>query len=70
MRRGGIANTPDGRLAVSLERVYDDDIALWSEPQAALLRPHAATTRANDAIDWANIIEEIESVASEQRHAV
>ena len=41
---------------------YDDDILLWSERQAALLRQHAATARTNDAIDWSNIIEEVEDV--------
>ena len=42
---------------------YDNDIVVWSERQARLLRQHAAQTRANDpAIDWPNIIEEIESV--------
>jgi hypothetical protein len=50
--------------------LYDEDIVLWSERQAALLRQHAAAARVNDAIDWPNIIEEIESVGSEQRHAV
>lgn len=50
--------------------LYDDDILLWSERQAALLRQHAATARANDAIDWPNIIEEIESVGNEQQFAV
>ena len=50
--------------------LYDEDILLWSERQAELLRRHAATARANDAIDWPNIIEEIESVGSEQLHAV
>ena len=50
--------------------LYDEDIVLWSERQAELLRQHAATARANDAIDWPNIIEEIESVGIEQRHAV
>jgi hypothetical protein len=50
---------------------YDSDILVWSEHQAQLLRQHAAGTRANDAaIDWPNIIEEIESVGSEQLHAV
>ncbi|MBV9117199.1 MAG: DUF29 family protein, partial [Acetobacteraceae bacterium] len=34
------------------------------------LRRHAAADRSNDAIDWANIIEEIESVGREQLHAV
>jgi hypothetical protein len=50
--------------------LYDEDILLWSERQAQLLRQHAATARANDAIDWPNIIEEIESVGNEQRFAV
>ncbi len=51
--------------------LYDDDILLWSERQANLLRRHAAGERANDAaLDWANIIEEIESVGNEQLHAV
>jgi uncharacterized protein DUF29 len=50
--------------------LYDEDVVLWSERQAELLRHHAATARANDAIDWPNIIEEIESVGNEQRFAV
>jgi hypothetical protein len=41
---------------------YDVDILLWSERQAALLRQHATTARTNDAIDWPNIIEEVEDV--------
>jgi hypothetical protein len=43
---------------------------LWSERQAELLRQHAAQARENDAIDWPNIIAEIESVGNEQRFAV
>lgn len=50
--------------------LYDDDIVLWSERQAALLRQRAATACENDAIDWPNVIEEIESVGNEQRFAV
>jgi hypothetical protein len=51
--------------------VYDDDIVLWSERQAELLRRHAAGERSNDVVpDWPNIIEEIESVGREQLHAV
>ena len=51
--------------------VYDDDIVLWSERQADLLRRHVAGDRTNDAApDWPNIIEEIESVGREQLHAV
>jgi uncharacterized protein DUF29 len=49
---------------------YDTDILLWSEDQAALLRRLVAGERVNDRIDWTNVIEEIESVGSEQLHAV
>ena len=49
---------------------YDTDILTWSEHQAELLRRVAAGDQMNETPDWANIIEEIESVGSEQRHAV
>lgn len=42
--------------------LYEDDVLLWSERQADLLRRHAAVARSNDAIDWPNVIEEIEDV--------
>ena len=50
--------------------LYDVDVLEWSEHQARLLRRHAAGEPANEAPDWANIIEEIESVGREQMHAV
>ena len=50
--------------------LYDDDILLWSERQAQLLRRLAAGERVNDQVDWENVIEEVESVGSEQLHAV
>ncbi len=50
--------------------LYGDDILLWSEQQAELLRQHRGGCRENDAIDWPNVIEEIESVGNEQLHAV
>jgi hypothetical protein len=51
--------------------LYEDDILTWSERQADLLRRHAAGERANDgAIDWPNIIEEIEDVGSNRSQAV
>ena len=51
--------------------LYEEDVVLWSECQVELLRRHAAGERVNDgALDWSNIIEEIESVGNEQRHAV
>lgn len=51
--------------------LYDADILEWSEQQAALLRRRAAGELVNEAdLDWPNIAEEIESVGSEQLHAV
>jgi Domain of unknown function DUF29 len=51
--------------------LYERDVVLWAEEQAAHLRSVAAGERVNDAdLDWPNIIEEIESVGSEQVHAV
>lgn len=50
---------------------YDADILVWSERQAELLRRRAAGELVNEAeLDWPNIAEEIESVGSEQLHAV
>ena len=61
-----------GSTAIMSEAtLYDEDIILWSERQAALLRRRAAGELVNDTdLDWANIAEEIESVGNEQRHAV
>jgi hypothetical protein len=51
--------------------LYDTDFLLWSEQQTGLLRRRAAGELVNEAeLDWPNIAEEIESVGSEQRHAV
>jgi hypothetical protein len=51
--------------------LYDDDILLWSERQADLLRRRAAGELVSEAeLDWPNIAEEIESVGHEQLHAV
>ena len=51
--------------------LYDTDILLWSEEQAARLRQVAANDRRNaNSLDWANIIEEIEDVGRSQLHAV
>ena len=49
---------------------YDVDVLEWSEHQARLLRQHAAGEGGNEAPDWANIIEEIESVGQSQVDAV
>jgi hypothetical protein len=50
--------------------LYEADILLWSEQQRDLLRRVAAGEAVNEAPDWPNIIEEIESVGNEQLHAV
>ena len=50
--------------------LYDDDILEWSERQARLLRDLAAGKPGNEAPDWANVIEEIESVGRSQLSAV
>jgi hypothetical protein len=50
--------------------LYDTDILLWSERQRDLLKRVAAGEAVNEAPDWPNIIEEIESVGNEQLHAV
>ncbi|WP_428487199.1 DUF29 family protein [Rhodopila sp.] len=42
--------------------LYDEDILLWSERQRDLLRRVAAGEPVNEAPDWPNIIEEVESV--------
>lgn len=50
--------------------LYDEDVLEWSEHQARLLRQHAAGKGGNEAPDWANIIEEVESVGQSQVDAV
>ena len=49
---------------------YDTDVLEWSEHQARLLRQHAAGQPGNEPPDWANIIEEVESVGRSQLVAV
>src|ERR1700722_9949169 len=51
--------------------LYETDILLWSEQQADLLRRHAAGERVDAAaIDWPNIVEEIEDVGRGERNSV
>ena len=50
--------------------LYDEDILLWSEHQAELLRRLAAGEPVNERPDWANIIEEVESVGRSDLSAV
>ncbi|MBL6455747.1 DUF29 domain-containing protein [Belnapia sp. T6] len=53
-----------------MDGLYDRDILLWSEQQADLLRRLAAGERVNDAVDWTNLIDEVESVGRSELHAV
>jgi len=50
--------------------LYESDILVWSEQQANLLRRLAHGERVNDQLDWEHLIEEVESVGSEQLRAV
>ena len=50
--------------------LYDDDIVTWSEHQAAALRALSAKPELSNAVDWANVIEEIESLGRSQISAV
>lgn len=46
--------------------LYDRDALAWSEQQADLLRRLAAGERVNDAVDWPNLIEEVQDVGLSQ----
>jgi hypothetical protein len=50
--------------------LYTADILRWSGQQADLLRRLACGERVNDAIDWENVAEEVESVGWSELHAV
>ena len=42
--------------------LYERDALAWAEHQAALLRRLAAGERLDEAVDWANVIEEVADV--------
>jgi hypothetical protein len=46
--------------------LYDRDFVLWAETQAAALRA-AARTGTNQALDWENLAEEVESLGRADR---
>jgi len=48
--------------------LYDQDFIGWTEQQARLLRQAAASS--NLGLDWANLIEEVESLGRSQYHAL
>jgi hypothetical protein len=49
--------------------LYDTDIVAWADRQVEELR-RLAEAGVTNAVDWANVIEEIESVGRSERHAV
>jgi hypothetical protein len=48
--------------------LYGDDILLWSERQAALLRRMGAGEQVNDQVDWEHVAEEIDGVGHSEPH--
>jgi hypothetical protein len=56
------ARMPDG--------LYQRDALAWAEHQAVLLRRLASGERLNEAIDWPNVIEEIQDVGLSELRAV
>ena len=52
------------------QSLYDEDILIWSEQQAAALRKLAARRDLPNELDLANVIEEIEDVGRSEFHTV
>ena len=50
--------------------LYDEDILVWSEQQAAALRSLASRRDLPNELDLANVIEEIEDVGRSEFHTV
>ena len=49
--------------------LYRRDALAWAEQQAALLRRLAAGERLNEAVDWANVIDEVQDVGLSELRA-
>jgi hypothetical protein len=49
--------------------LYERDALAWAEQQAALLRRLAAGERLNEAVDWPNVIEELQDVGLSELRA-
>ena len=49
--------------------LYERDALAWAEQQAALLRRLAAGERLNEAVDWSNVIEEVQDVGLSELRA-
>ena len=57
-----------GRVAMP-DDLYERDILVWSEKQAALLRRLARGEGLNEAVDWDHVIEEVEDVGLSELRA-
>ena len=49
--------------------LYHRDTLTWSERQSSLLRRLAAGERSNEAVDWPNVIEEVQNVGLSELRA-
>jgi hypothetical protein len=50
--------------------LYDDDIVTWAEQQAAALRELAGKPELSNAVDWENLIEEVETLGRTEWRSV
>jgi hypothetical protein len=50
--------------------LYEQDALAWSEQQAGLLRRLAAGERVNEAVDWDNLIEEVQDLGLSELRSV
>ena len=57
-------------IATGDQSLYDDDILVWSEQQAAAVRKLGRTRALPNELDIENVTEEIESVGRSERAAV
>ncbi len=54
---------------VKLDSLYERDALAWAEQQGALLRRLAAGEAVNEAVDWPNVIEELQDVGLSELRA-
>ncbi len=63
------ARIVSAEIGKMMRTLYDEDVVLWSEQQAAALR-RATQAGSNLPIDWENVAEEIDSLGRSQRTAL
>jgi hypothetical protein len=61
----GRINDMTAQRAIALTELYETDFVLWTEKTAELL-----LEKNYDAVDWENVIEEIESMGRSERRAI